>query len=105
MIDNICIKDMKLVFEDGTELNCDDVSISEEDMTIDTDSYTEDNKTIHRFNSEPITLTLESCYINKKVLFLDIYGYSNNYCRLHGGLAVREHTRRNYLKRNKRKIK
>jgi len=49
-----------------------------------------------------MTFTCNNCYVNMKCVN-QIYGISNNYIRLHGGIAVREHTRYKWYRKHKKR--
>ena len=78
-----------------------------EEMSIDNECShdAEDSTVVYNFNSDPVTIEAKLCYVNKKIVNKILYGISNNYLRMHGGQALREHTRYNWYKRHKKKRK
>ena len=89
----------------GNDGICHPLSKTEE-MSIEDDNCSpnsDDGTIIRHFNSDPVTINVESCYINQKIIYKLLHGISNNYLRMHGGKALREHTKYNWYKRCKKK--
>lgn len=54
-----------------------------------------------RCTSYEISFTLD--YYNKKRFIEALFGITNNYCRMHGGFALRERNRYRWHKQNKKR--
>ena len=99
--DGYKIDSLFLVCEDGTKIPL------EETALISSDNLSEEVNMSHgirgTFYGMPVKIECDVCFINQKVLYKLVYGISNNYLRMHGKPALREHTRYKWYKKYKRK--
>lgn len=99
--DGYKIDSLFLVCEDGTKIPL------EETALISSDNLSEEVNISHgisgTFYGMPVKIECDVGFINKKVLYKLVCGISNNYLRMHGKPALREHTRYKWYKKYKRK--
>lgn len=99
--DGYKIDSLFLVCEDGTKIPLEEIA------PLSDDNLSEEVNMSHgisgTFRGTPVTIGCDTAFINRKVLYKLVYGISNNYLRMHGKPALREHTRYRWYKIHKRK--
>ena len=95
------IDQLFIVMEDGTKMPLKDVELISNDNLSEEVSISSGIR--GTFYGMPVKIECDVCFINQKVLYKLVYGISNNYLRMHGKPALREHTRYKWYKKYKRK--
>lgn len=99
--DGYKIDQLFIVTEDGTKMPLKDVELISDDNVSEKVNIS--SGITGTFYGTPITIECDVGFINRKILYKVIYGISNNYLRMHGKPALREHTRYKWYKKYKRK--
>ena len=99
--DGYKIDQLFIVTEDGTKMPLKDVELISDDNVSEKVNIS--SGITGTFYGTSITIECDVGFINRKILYKVIYGISNNYLRMHGKPALREHTRYKWYKKYKRK--